>query len=429
MFGFRFLLHVVGRLVNAPVEDEEDDESGPVVADDEGRIEDGVLEELDGAFARSEVSESDEMLPAEDGDEEEQGRNDPRDGDHPQEFGLCAPAAVLGRYFDRTEPVDGDEEDGVLRNEADGVVDGEPEVAQDRAQVPVAHNDVDGVERHGDGPDEDVSGGQRSDKVIAGLADGPLDDERQQDEDVASYGEDDANAQADDDANALPHFERHWHLAGRRCGRRRRAVATGRHPVGPVDAHPVGAGRTVDDYIAAKRQRQIPVGVLWYAFVVQVVERLAPIAGRPSTRRRPFRRSIWRRRGRVVETEKLVAFALVLCQHSFLALSFLDSSLFPKNTKRKSTRKQKEDKKTSWEDDDSDSRDLFGKARALCWLNQHLSEVDWSSLVTTYPSNRQEFVWCSWILACGCYCITSDRAGGTQRVMSIDTGVSLRFLA
>ena len=46
MFGFRFLLHVVGRLVNAPVEDEEDDESGPVVADDEGRIEDGVLEKL-----------------------------------------------------------------------------------------------------------------------------------------------------------------------------------------------------------------------------------------------------------------------------------------------------------------------------------------------------------------------------------------------
>ena len=55
-----------------------------------------------------------------------------------------ARSPVLGRHLDRAESVDGDEDDGELGDEADGVVDREPEVAQDRPQLrrPVAHQDV-----------------------------------------------------------------------------------------------------------------------------------------------------------------------------------------------------------------------------------------------------------------------------------------------
>ena len=48
------------------VEDDEDAERDPVVADDEGGVEDGVLQELHHALARLQVAVTDEVLPPED---------------------------------------------------------------------------------------------------------------------------------------------------------------------------------------------------------------------------------------------------------------------------------------------------------------------------------------------------------------------------
>ena len=58
----------------------------------------------------------------------------------------CLP--VLGRHLDRAEAVDGDEDDRELRDEADRVVHGQPEVAQYRSQLrrPVAHQYVSEME-------------------------------------------------------------------------------------------------------------------------------------------------------------------------------------------------------------------------------------------------------------------------------------------
>ena len=78
MFSFRFLLHVVSRFIDTTVEDEKNDQSGPIIANDEGRIEDGILEELNGALAFRQISVADKVLPSEDGDEEEQCGYDPR---------------------------------------------------------------------------------------------------------------------------------------------------------------------------------------------------------------------------------------------------------------------------------------------------------------------------------------------------------------
>lgn len=78
MFSFRFLLHVVCRFIDTAIENEEDDQSGPIVANDEGRIEDRILEELNGALAFRQISVANKVLPSEDGDEEEQCGYDPR---------------------------------------------------------------------------------------------------------------------------------------------------------------------------------------------------------------------------------------------------------------------------------------------------------------------------------------------------------------
>ena len=90
------------------------------------------------------------MLPSENTDEEEESRYDPGDGDHPDDAILGAPAPVFGRDLDRAEAIDGDEEDRVLGHEADRVVDREPEVAEQRAEIPVAHQHVHRVKRHRD---------------------------------------------------------------------------------------------------------------------------------------------------------------------------------------------------------------------------------------------------------------------------------------
>ena len=81
-------------------------------------------------------------------DEEDEGGDDPGDDDHGDDLSAGAPRPVLGRHLDRAEAVDGDEDDGELGDEADGVVDREPEVAQYRSQLcrPVADQYVSEME-------------------------------------------------------------------------------------------------------------------------------------------------------------------------------------------------------------------------------------------------------------------------------------------
>lgn len=55
------------------------------------------------------------MFPSENADEEQQSRDDPRDSYHPDYSILCPPTSVFGCDFYRTEAVDRDEKNGVLR--------------------------------------------------------------------------------------------------------------------------------------------------------------------------------------------------------------------------------------------------------------------------------------------------------------------------
>ena len=62
----RLLAERPGGVEDVCVEDDEDAERDPVVADDEGGVEDGVLEELHHALAGLQVAVPDEVLPPED---------------------------------------------------------------------------------------------------------------------------------------------------------------------------------------------------------------------------------------------------------------------------------------------------------------------------------------------------------------------------
>ena len=75
------------------IEDDEDAERDPVVADDEGGVEDGVLEELHHALAGLQVAVADEVLPPEDADEEDERGDDPRDDDHGDDLAAGAPCS------------------------------------------------------------------------------------------------------------------------------------------------------------------------------------------------------------------------------------------------------------------------------------------------------------------------------------------------
>ena len=81
------------------------------------------------------VSLADEVLPSEDADKEQDGRDAPGHADHHDHLVARSPGPVLGRDLDRAEPVDGDEQDGELGHQADGVVHRQPQVAQDGAKL------------------------------------------------------------------------------------------------------------------------------------------------------------------------------------------------------------------------------------------------------------------------------------------------------
>ena len=69
-------------LENEAVKDKENNQRAPVVGYDQGRVEDGILEELDHTLSRIEVSLAREVLPAEDAHKEEDSGHQPGDDDH-----------------------------------------------------------------------------------------------------------------------------------------------------------------------------------------------------------------------------------------------------------------------------------------------------------------------------------------------------------
>ena len=88
-----------GSFENEAVEDEENDERAPVVGDDQGRVEDGILEELDHALARVEVPLAGEVLPPEYTHKEENRRDHPGDYDHSQHLGTFRQLIVAWDFF------------------------------------------------------------------------------------------------------------------------------------------------------------------------------------------------------------------------------------------------------------------------------------------------------------------------------------------
>ena len=107
------------------------------------------------------------------------------------------------------KPIDGDAEDGVDGTEADGVVERQPEIAEDLAERPALSSEqVDGVERHRDGPDEKVANGERRDEVVGRLTYRPLQDERQDDDEVPGDGDEADGRRQGPDNGDLPSRER-----------------------------------------------------------------------------------------------------------------------------------------------------------------------------------------------------------------------------
>ena len=148
-----------------------------------------------------------------------------------------APLAVARRQHDGAETVDGDAEDGVDGAEADGEVEREPEVAEQFSEHPALSGEqVDRVERHRDGADDEVADGQRRDEVVGRLTQRALKDEREQHDQVA------ADRRQTDARRQQSHHRRHQHrppavhvaIPARRRARGRDRVTSG-HIVRPRD--------------------------------------------------------------------------------------------------------------------------------------------------------------------------------------------------
>ena len=211
-----FLLQAEGDAIDALIERDHDDERDPEVADLQDAVEERVLQILHIAAAlRNRPPGVAEVLPAEDRREEHDHRNNPRDCHHREHGALRPPVAVLGRNLHHAVAVDSDAEDGVDRRHAHHVVHGQPQVAQDLAEVPVlVAQQVDRVEGHRYGPNEQIGAGERRDEVVGRLTDRALQHERHQHYDVADDRHDarqTGEAAEDDD---LPQCEPRWSIGG-----------------------------------------------------------------------------------------------------------------------------------------------------------------------------------------------------------------------
>ena len=234
MLRSRLPVKVQRHVINPEVEDAHDDQRYPEVSDLEQAVEDRILHVLDVALARWHRSFADEVLPAEDRREKDERRYDPGQRDHCGDPRLGPPVPVGGRDADGAESVDGDAEDRVDGAQADRVVDGQPEVAHELAQRPALPGQhVDGVEGHGQAADQEVAGGQRCDEAVVRLtADGPVDEEGQQDDQVAGDGGHRREAGEEPEAGYLPGrvriadtHRRFGYVARQTSGRTRDVVA------------------------------------------------------------------------------------------------------------------------------------------------------------------------------------------------------------
>jgi hypothetical protein len=100
------------------------------------------------------------------------------------------PLSIFGRSYHRTESIGRYAEHRVDGTQAGRVVDRQPQVAQGLAERPVLPGQqVDGVQRHGHGPDQQVADGQRGDEVVGRMSDGTLEDERHDDDEISADGE------------------------------------------------------------------------------------------------------------------------------------------------------------------------------------------------------------------------------------------------
>ena len=199
-----FLVQLRGDPVDADVEGADDGEGDPEVHDLQEGIEDNVLHVLNVAHARLDSPHSHKILPPEYRSEKQDGRNDPRDTHDLDHLSFRSPVPVLGRNLNGTESVDRDAKYRVDGTEAGGVVDGQPEIAEHLAEGPLlAGQEVNRVEGHGDGTDEHVAARQRSDEVVGGLSDCPVDDEGQKDNQVAEDGQQNDRCRPEPDGRDL----------------------------------------------------------------------------------------------------------------------------------------------------------------------------------------------------------------------------------
>ena len=210
------LLQAERDAIDALIQRDHHDQRDPEVSDLQDAVEQSVLQILHVAAAfRNRPPGVAEVLPAEDGREEHDHRHDPRDGDHRQHCALRPPVAVLRRDLHHAVAVDRDAEYGVDGRHAHHVVDRQPQIAQDLAQVPVlVAQQVDGVEGHGDGADQQVGAGERRDEVVGRLTDRALQHERHQHDDVpddSDHARQTGEAAQDDD---LPQREPRWTTGG-----------------------------------------------------------------------------------------------------------------------------------------------------------------------------------------------------------------------
>ena len=175
-------------LIDEHVEDHNDTECAPEVGYDERHAEHLVVGPghvavlgIEGRLAA--------VAPAEDGCEEEQDGYEPGEQHHDDDLVGRAPLAILGRYLDRAEAVYGDEEYRVDGREADGIVEREPQVANDLTERPPAEHEIESEEGYAEEADEEVGEGQREQKVVCRIADLTVQKERGHDEKVTADGD------------------------------------------------------------------------------------------------------------------------------------------------------------------------------------------------------------------------------------------------
>ena len=122
-------LEIGGDSIDGDVKTDHGAQGDPEVSDLEEAVEEGRLEVLHVALPPGDGPFGD-VLPADDGGEENKNGNSPGGKNHRGHLPTRPPLAILGGVLDRAEAIDGDAEDGVDGAHAQRVVHRQPQVAQ-----------------------------------------------------------------------------------------------------------------------------------------------------------------------------------------------------------------------------------------------------------------------------------------------------------